>query len=321
MDFKWLDDLSRLKPQHYSTYHDEIVPSRALLIGSRALLHHCPEFRKPRDFDLIATAPWIKAFHSRVKQATPTVEVAIIDNCVQKKVVFRLEKSKYEIAVAFVDGSGYWAEKNSSLKLLEHCFQHHLDNMSYDSLLSLPVKVAPLRILYLLKKSHIHWDHQFDKHMSDLHFLRSRLIERKDAIHFDQEEQKLLVLRIKEKKEQDGDPAGHIHLNQNSDDFLEYKNKLFAKRYIRHDDIHDLVAFTLGQPLYKRILVSPEKATCSEKKWNLLTEEERLNDVREEAMVLGLERYILPSYSAGLPICVRKLAAKNMYQLNQRVVS
>jgi hypothetical protein len=49
-------------------------------------------------------------------------------------------------------------------------------------------------------------------------------------------------------------------------------------------------------PLYTKILVDPEKALCSQEKWNNLTQDQRLDDVREEAMVLALERYLLPQY-------------------------
>ena len=196
--------------------------------------------------------------------------------------------AKYEITLAF--GRRY----NSSYLLLEHCLAK--DGPVFN-LLGFSVGVAPLRILYLLKKSHIHWDHQFDKHMRDLQFLRSKLIESKENPEFNEDEKYILYLRIQEKKERDGDPAGHIHLNQSADDFLEYDDKLFVKKYIRHDDIHDLVAFEPNQPLYKRILITPEKAMCSEKKFNELSQEERLNDVREEAMVIAMERKILPAYS------------------------
>lgn len=110
----------------------------------------------------------------------------------------------------------------------------------------------------------------------------------------DPKEDRLLKDLIHERIRKYGDPAAHIHLNQSAESFLEYKG-LFVKKYIRHDDIHDMVAFTPNQPLYKRILITPE-TMCSKSKFEDLTLEEQLNDVREEAMVIALERYVLPGY-------------------------
>ncbi len=69
-----------------------------------------------------------------------------------------------------------------------------------------------------------------------------------------------------------------------------------VKRVIPHDDLH-LVCAYYERPLYERILKNPETKSveCCEKKFNLLSEEDKTLLVKEEVFATALERFLIPT--------------------------
>lgn len=141
--------------------------------------------------------------------------------------------------------------------------------------------ICSLRGLSAIKLSHLSLDHNWMKHISCWHkFLKP---------HFDRSDWDLVKAREKltlEKANQ-----RHPKLNMSKEDFF---NDSVQKVY-DHDWLHERVAF-YKQPLYKR-LQKPEKADsawCERELWDRLTHEDKLKCVAEEAMVIALERFLIP---------------------------
>lgn len=127
-----------------------------LLIGSRAIRVHCPEFREPKDWDLIATEQEIERLRTLLephgKRRKPD------------KALFRYGDDLMEVANA--SRSTYWAMI--------------LEKFSHEPKIELPVlgevAVAPLPYLLLTKQcglvyAVLHWH----KNLEDLFFLMDRV--------------------------------------------------------------------------------------------------------------------------------------------------
>ena len=66
-------------------------------------------------------------------------------------------------------------------------------------------------------------------------------------------------------------------------------NKYNITRYVEHDTLHKWVK---ESPSYLKVV--KDSIQPSETEWNKLTQSEKVDIIREEAFVLGLERYLLP---------------------------
>ncbi len=273
-------------------------PSQALLIGSEALKYH-PKLAHTycADWDFLATPSW--CLHI-LKNCKP-ISACLIKNrflTIKLNVEFGGFQTKLDIELALSD--------TTALGILETT-QPFKNKIIKTCLNQTPIcfDVAPLKILYLLKRSHIYWETtEFHTCMKDISQIQATLTENlklktqqsklfAESI-LNSQQLALFRQRIQEKKDRDGDPASHITMNKNAEQFLD-KEELLAKRYMKHDDIHKIVAFN-SEPLYQKILIDSEKALCSQDKFWALSQTEQLQDVQEEAMVLALERFILPGY-------------------------
>lgn len=139
--------------------------------------------------------------------------------------------------------------------------------------------VMSLGDLYTLKLSHSFWDVNWSKTMSDILFFQSHKVK------YDKE---LLDMLVKDWTMIHG--KKRVNLNKGNDDFF---NKHVERRY-KHDEVHQAIAF-YDKPLFTHIQINPDNAMVSEKLFNKLSYEEKLNICREEAFVIALERYIFPA--------------------------
>jgi hypothetical protein len=126
-----------------------------LLIGSRAIRVHFPEFREPRDWDLVGTQAEIDALAQRLRRAGPQRP---------EKAHFQLGKRLVEVANASV--VPYWEKV---LLAFEHEREIQHDELG-------PLRVAPPGYLLLTKHCGliyrvVHWH----KNLEDLYFLRDRV--------------------------------------------------------------------------------------------------------------------------------------------------
>lgn len=273
-----------------------------VLIGSRAASYWGCLSRPldvDADWDLVATADWV--FHGLLYQLDPkSICLTIYPNQSFAKLTGNIG-SKYRFDVELLI-----RPDSSTARLL-----HKKKDIS-DGTIPLPITafglggckvfvpvVSPV-YLEAIKHSHIIWPRDFRKHMEDLHALRAYLKTHRENLN--------LEFAFKRREEHlrmhDGkDPAAHVNLNVTNEAFLETV-PLMVKKYIKHDDLHLQVMYG-DKPMYTRLKAetkeAQDKAICDKKLWEALTHDERIKDVREEAMVLALERFLLPEIETDDP--------------------
>ncbi|GBC05422.1 hypothetical protein RclHR1_06210007 [Rhizophagus clarus] len=192
--------------------------------------------------------------------------------------------------------------KISSLMILELC--RNVEDKTMFSLLSnFLCIVAPLKILEALKTSHIYWPVNFHRNIMDLHMLRILLNYNKAlstqplcSPQRDEQIELMLKTRIKETEIIRGQPAAHINLNMSNKDFLDHDDNLFVQKRVPHDDLHELVKYG-DHPIYKGLKDDQSKAWIKKSLFEELDYQTKLNCVKEETMVIALERYLIPMVS------------------------
>lgn len=224
-----------------------------LLIGSRALNHHYPEHSKPIDWDYIATEEEVIKWGN--------------DKCVE------LNRKM------FTNMTLYTAKYNND----NYEFEIAEDNNSaIDYLKIIPHGIATPDILFSIKKSHIFFPINFEKHIKEYHFLKS--IIKEDSLK-----------DITKKRYDETFNRFNLklpNLNKTVKEFVTESQNI-VKRIFDHDDIHKIVAY--GEtPSYFKIQPDTTKVWCSKKLWNNLTERDKIEMVLEEAYVIALERKIIP---------------------------
>jgi hypothetical protein len=149
-------------------------------------------------------------------------------------------------------------------------FQYFLDN-NEDAV------YLDLNFIYTLKLAHLGWNIFWEKHVSDVCFLKSK------GCVVDEKLYKKLV-------------KGFTNLHgvkwaslkgKDSETFFEDAVK---RKYV-HDDIHEAVAI-YDKPLYESLVY--EGVSCSKKGFDKLSYDDKLNLVKEEVWVTALERWLIP---------------------------
>ena len=148
-------------------------------------------------------------------------------------------------------------------------------------------KFTPEEIYYCLKRGHIHIagrkQENWEKHMFDLNILKKiigqeRLVELKKYVYL---HKKSTDERIKQRTPR---------LNGVSKDkFFDDK----VVKFIDHDLIHEAVAYDTV-PAYSK-MQKDETVECHKDLWMIMSYEEKLQCVAEEAMVIAIERHLLPA--------------------------
>lgn len=292
--------------------------SGMVLIGSRALVHYLPACRtltKENDYDFIAThestMDWIASLGENVvfeqsnipfdfKQYGELLSKDIsqwkhwdtklgakckenLDFTEQngnvKKITGHTDKIKFEIEIAPKGGS------RSSNSILKMCGDFI---------------VAPLQILEAIKTSHMVFSKNFRKHMTDLHLMRDRLHRKGNYFEPARDEKvtEIMYLRRIEHCLMFGVPGFHINLNKTNEAFLETDSVLYTDKYILHDDLHLKTCYG-KTPAYDDLRLDKTKAMMDKALFDKASNQVRLNCVREEAMTIALERYLLPSRSSN----------------------
>jgi hypothetical protein len=129
-----------------------------------------------------------------------------------------------------------------------------------------------------LKLSHAGWDVHWEKTMHDILFLKSKGYKADRKLY-----KKLVKGWIK--------VHGKKWASLKGKDSKTFFEDTVVRKYV-HDDIHNVVAI-YDEPLYERLIV--KGVSCGEDAFNLLSEEDKLNLVKEEVWVTALERYLIPS--------------------------
>lgn len=264
-----------------------------LLIGSRAVKHHCSDFRVPRDYDFIATAEEIDSFlsgrkheilPSHPKKVRARVHVGLRQKMFEMELVDQIPSSK-----AIVDNNGL------------HKFTDPDLNYEYE--------IASLENLFLLKKSHICFNIHWNKNIADYLYLKSKVDESKLDLYW----WHAYNLRFNEIKERVRYKERSFDVTNS--DFFKASEK-FVHRMLPHDNIHYATCF-FEHPLFLRVKDDVTRAEMSEAKVNALSDDLKIKLIQEETMALSIERFILPAVKDKKEYNARKAyvdtAAKMVY--------
>lgn len=265
------------------SHHTE-CKNEAVLIGSRALHHVIPNCRTNigiSDWDMIATYKCVLHLIKLVKRADNTYTMSLRSHSDMVHVLLvkygPLYEHKLEIYVAVAGSSGEFILNN-----VNSTAQMQLPLLNYN------ISSGDVGTLWAIKRNHIYWPHNFIKHITDIHLMQTQY---PSECTLNDTLKEIMECKRREKEAYDGVPGADVNLNKSNTEFLT--SYISVERVISHDSIHELVKFE-AEPLYKRLQTDPDRTWCPQHKFMELTPEQRLNDIREEAMVLALERYILP---------------------------
>ncbi len=241
------------------------------------MLNGISNFRTPKDWDFImplANIPtWVSENASQLKYFHAKNDWKFIGKTITGMQI--------EIEVADANPSSMWLWENR--KKFTHGIAKNINDHPVWHM-----QVANNLVLSLIKRSHLYWAVHWQKNIEDYHVLKLH------AEHFDKQEitpelQEFYEMRLAENTKKFG--KNRVNLNMSNDDFFKKSQKI-GRRFV-HDDIHEAVKYG-EQPLYKVCKVDQDKANLSEPIFRLLDRESQLNLVREETMVIALERQVIP---------------------------
>jgi len=170
----------------------------------------------------------------------------------------------------------YISTDNIQTRAEEHLwepeFQWFLDNNEDDAYLDVDH-------LLLLKTSHLGWDIKWEKHVSDVEFLK-----RKGYSVTNEKQYNILVKAFTRKH-------GKQWASLKGKDSTTIFEDAVKRKYV-HDTIHDAVAY-YDKPLYESLVY--EGVSCSRKGFDNLSYDDKLKLVKEEVYVTALERWLIPN--------------------------
>ncbi len=149
--------------------------------------------------------------------------------------------------------------------------------------------------LYTIKLSHLSWDINWDKHMHDVIFLKSKWCKI-DKIFYNELIKRWEIIHWKKK----------VKMWVDNKDFFKWN---IERRY-NHDWLHEQYAF-YDRPLNEKIREDLNSPLCSKQLWDKLSYEDKLRCALEELYVLSSERYIFVSK----PRSIRFAKSKTLKQM------
>lgn len=155
--------------------------------------------------------------------------------------------------------------------------------------------------LYTLKMSHIFWPIKQIKHLSDLHFLRTK------GCKMDWEFFEELFAHWTEVH----GPNTTINFDQDNEEFFDD----YVRREHPHDELHLLIN---KKPLYLLAKENLENANISENIFFTLPRETQLDIVREEGYVLALERLLIRGTEKNWRVAYAKMLRHMVCKLTPR---
>lgn len=144
------------------------------------------------------------------------------------------------------------------------------------------VHILSMKGLSLVKRSHLHRDLSFDKHIT--HYWKYLQYQSK---FWNDDDKKFLAQRTQMTLKRF--PQLKPNLNQSVEAFFDDAVK---KKY-NHDYLHELFAYE-DKPMYTRIQHHPLIAKCEFSLWENLSSKQKLQCVAEETQVIATERFLVP---------------------------
>lgn len=243
-----------------------------IVVGSRAL--HYYNNCDYKDIDIIATNIELDFLEKFLKPDKIKIGLGIKSLIgIKQNIIdgFNFDRSNIEILLA-----------DESPALIKYY------NLNSTGLMN--IDIANIETLYSLKKSHIYFPIKFQKHISPyliLHDKMNGVDILSDITNMNKKETEERLGKLKTPK-----------LNKSTKEFFGQSEK-FVKSYFIHDDIHKAVAYNLNHPVYEKLQKDEDSVWCSKDLWEKLEYDEKLYCVLEEAMVISLERKILPCLYGG----------------------
>lgn len=238
----------------------------ALLVGSRATRYWFLDSRQPRDYDLFVDTNTLNCWlddnqphFSSVREQRPGKTVCRIKVGVQIEFETDLYKSVAE--------------------LLDYSSQ-----MPTINIFGITAHVASPEVLMGIKKSHLQWPLDWQKHIQDYTFLKKKNVIIPDRLA------EIVDTRKAERAEREHKQAGSLNIT--NEEFFAKSAPALKRRFV-HDDLHAAVKY-YDEPLYAKAKNDQSLALLSESKFNAFTPLDKLRLVREESYVIALERIIIP---------------------------
>jgi hypothetical protein len=141
--------------------------------------------------------------------------------------------------------------------------------------------------LYIMKRSHLFRPLKFAWHIQQFQKLKTH------ECPLFKDDLTTLRERISLTKKKYGDKVPK--LNKTNEEFFDDS----VTKYYVHDDIHKIVSYDYGHPIYERLKLRKELAMCEKDLWYKLPHQDKVNCVREEGYVIALERFIIPKIESG----------------------
>lgn len=239
-----------------------------IVLGSRAARHHLPTFRDPADWDLVVTSDEIRRigleFDGTISEFVPASPYK-----------YRLKLHDEPLIEVEV------AEEGSNVLLVAAA-------RGWPSI-ETPIGrafVPPLDTLWRIKKAHVYWPVHWEKNIADLHVLGAACGFRPDAAA-----EAFYRLRLAECEAKYG-ARRQARLSMSNDAFFAKSQKAVG-RVVDHDQIHEVVAYG-ERPLFETMKHDPSLATLARDLFEAADRQTQLRLVREEAMAIAIERYIVP---------------------------
>jgi len=245
-----------------------------IVLGSKALHlnlnNNLARFNKS-DIDVVMSLDDFTAFISKnqpfITKMIPTSSTKYSLRLSDKQI------QHYEIEIAF-KGSSQWLLDNQT-SISAGIFS---DNFGND------FHFVNSEVLYLTKKSHIHYPIHYDKSIADYSLLKTVIDVEKVKTY-----QLYYELRLQETKERINKRLPT--LNRTNEDFFD-RSKNVVGYVFEHDDIHEAIKH-YERPVYEMMKKDFSKAWCEKDMFHNLPHEYKVRCVQEEAYVIALERYII----------------------------
>lgn len=252
-----------------------------ILVGSRAALARVGSFhREPNDWDIITTVNELS--HWRANNLT------YIDYLYPNK-----DGSKYRCKMKSGDSIEFeLMDFRPSAQYLWENIIRSGTNVKTISAFNEYLRIPSIAILYLIKRSHIYWPVHWEKNIADLHWLDVRFPRPHEYDHY---ERTFFELRFRETAAKFG--TRKPNLNQTNDEFFAKSEKAIG-RILPHDRIHEILKI-FDEPIHTMAKRDQSKALMDKDLFFNLDTKYQIAAIKEEAMVIGTERVLLPKFSKG----------------------
>lgn len=184
-------------------------------------------------------------------------------------------------ASIFEDDAGTSIECHDPCLLNNSEFERFTTDTAVIEVQGQKVHVVDPRGLAIIKRSHLWRDLKFDKHIAQYHKHLAKFTQ-----YYTPEDDQLLIERTKMTMQLY--PQANPNLMQSKEKFFD---DAVSKVY-DHDYLHELYAH-YDKPLYTRLLRQEGNAWCDKDKWLMLSHEDKIKCIQEEAYVIATERFLV----------------------------